>query len=52
MTQQIPGVPDGWEIEHAARIGEAGEHTVDRKGEPFLLSSRSLYLCCIIRKIE
>jgi hypothetical protein len=52
MTQQIPGVPEGWEIEHAARIGEAGEYTVDRKGEPFRLSSGSLYLCCIIRKIE
>jgi hypothetical protein len=52
MTQQIPGVPEGWELVHAARIGEAGEFTVDRKGEPFRLNSRSLYLCCIIRKIE
>jgi hypothetical protein len=52
MSNQIPGVPEGWEIEHAARIGEAGEYTVDRKGEPFRLSSGSLYLCCIIRKIE
>jgi hypothetical protein len=52
MSDQIPGVPDGWELVHAARIGEAGEFTVDRKGEPFRLNSRSLYLCCIIRKIE
>jgi hypothetical protein len=52
MTQQIPGVPEGWEVEHVSRIGEAGEHCVGPYGEPHLLEGRTIYRVCIIRKIE
>jgi len=51
-SNQIPGVPEGWEVEHVSRIGEAGEHCVGPYGEPYLLEARTQYRVCIIRKIE
>lgn len=51
-SNQTPGVPDGWEVEHVNRIGEDGEHCIDDKGEPFLLRYRTAGRVCIIRKIE
>ena len=47
----VPGVPDGWEVKHANRIGEIGEHCIV-DGKPFLLASRTHYCTCIIRKVE
>jgi hypothetical protein len=52
MRNQIPGVPDGWEIEHVSRFGEPGEHCVNPEGEPHLIVVRTVYRVCIIRKIE
>ena len=52
MTQQIPGVPEGWEVEHVSRFGEPGEHCVSPEGEPHLIRVRTVYRVCIIRKIE
>jgi hypothetical protein len=51
-SNQIPGVPEGWEIEHANRIGDDGEHCIGENGEPFLLRCRTAGRVCIIRKIE
>jgi hypothetical protein len=51
-SNQIPGVPEGWEVEHVSRIGEAGEHCVGPYGEPHLLEGRTACRVCIIRKIE
>ena len=48
----IEGVPEGWEVEHVSRIGEAGEHCVGPYGEPRLLQERTACRVCIIRKIE
>ena len=52
MSNQIPGVPEGWEVEHVSRIGDAGEHCVGPYGEPHLLQGRTACRVCIIRKIE
>jgi len=52
MTQQIPGVPDGWEVDHVNRVGEVGEHCISDHGEPVLLRYRTAGKVCIIRKIE
>jgi hypothetical protein len=52
MSNQIPGVPEGWEIEHANRIGDDGEHCIGDDGKPFLLKYRTAGRVCIIRKIE
>ncbi len=52
MANQIPGIPEGWEVEHVSRIGEAGEHCVGPYGEPHLIEGRTIYRVCIIRKIE
>jgi len=52
QSNQIPGVPEGWEIEHANRIGEDGEHCINDNGEPLLLRYRTAGRVCIIRKIE
>jgi hypothetical protein len=32
MTQQIPGVPEGWELIHANRAVMPGEYFIDRAG--------------------
>jgi len=52
MALQIPGVPDGWEVDHVNRIGEVGEHCISDHGEPVLLRYRTAGRVCIIRKIE
>ena len=52
MADQIPGVPEGWEVEHVSRFGEIGEYCVGPLGEPRLLQGRTIYRVCIIRKIE
>ena len=52
MSNQIPGVPEGWEVEHVSRFGEIGEHCVGPLGEPHLLQGRTICRVCIIRKIE
>jgi hypothetical protein len=51
-SNQIPGVPEGWVVEHANRIGEIGEHYISNDGEPVLLRHRTAGMICIIRKIE
>ncbi len=51
MSNQIPGVPEGWEVDHVNRIGEVGEHCIDGLGMPYLLRTRTLYHVCIIRKV-
>jgi hypothetical protein len=51
-SNQIPGVPEGWEVEHVSRFGEPGEHCVDSEGEPHLIVGRTVNRVCIIRKIE
>jgi hypothetical protein len=51
-SDQIPGVPEGWEVEHVSRFGEPGEHCVSPEGEPHLIVVRTIYRVCIIRKIE
>jgi hypothetical protein len=52
MTQQIPGVPEGWEVDHVSRFGEIGEYCVNPEGEPHLIVGRTIYRVCVIRKIE
>ena len=51
-SNQIPGVPEGWEVEHVSRFGEIGEYCVGPLGEPHLLQGRTICRVCIIRKIE
>ena len=51
-SNQIPGVPEGWEVDHVNRIGEVGEHCISDHGEPVLLKFRTAGRVCIIRKIE
>jgi hypothetical protein len=48
----VPGVPDGWELVHAYRIAEAGEHVLDGNGLPVLRGKRSVLKFPIIRKVE
>jgi hypothetical protein len=54
MTQQIPGVPDGWELVHAMRRAIAGEHYIGSDGvvRKCLSENESMYAYPIIRKIE
>jgi hypothetical protein len=52
MSNQIPGVPEGWEVDHVSRFGEIGEYCVNPEGEPHLIEGRTIYRVCVIRKIE
>ena len=53
MTNQIPGVPEGWELVHCLRIGEPGEIGLNQLGEPFAIGpNRTIKKVPIIRKIE
>jgi hypothetical protein len=52
QSDKIPGVPEGWEVDHVNRIGEVGEHCISDDGEPVLLRYRTAGRVCIIRKIE
>jgi hypothetical protein len=51
-SNQIPGVPDGWELVHAMRFAEAGEYILDELGKPYLSVMGSGRPFPIIRKIE
>jgi hypothetical protein len=53
MSNQIPGVPEGWELVHCLRIGEPGEIGLNQLGEPFAIGpNRTIKKVPIIRKIE
>jgi len=47
----VPGVPDWWELV-AIRNGRVGEWAIDTYGAPYELTSPTVGLCVIIRKIE
>jgi len=52
-SNQIPGVPEGWELVHAYRQAAKGEWYIDNDGTPYLNPlSESVYPHPIIRKIE
>ena len=52
MTDQIPGVPEGWELVHANRLADPGEFILTEEGNPYMASTGSGRPCPIIRKIE
>ena len=54
MTNQIPGVPEGWELVHANRRAERGEFFIDRDGSitQWDEDHKSIAIYPIIRKIE
>jgi hypothetical protein len=52
MTNQIPGVPEGWELVHANRLAEAGEVILTEEGSPYVSQSGSARPFPIIRKIK
>ena len=54
MTQQIPGVPEGWELVHANRAVMPGEYFIDRAGnvQRWGVELESAAVYPIIRKIE
>jgi len=53
MSNQIPGIPEGWELVHANRRAVKGEHYIDSDGTPHLQHlSKSVFVHAIIRKIE
>jgi hypothetical protein len=53
MTQQIPGVPEGWELVHANRFAIEGEWYIDSDGSPHLQRlGESCFVHPVIRKIE
>jgi hypothetical protein len=52
-SNQIPGVPEGWELVHAMRRATKGEWYIDNDGTPHLQHmSKSVFPHPIIRKIE
>jgi hypothetical protein len=54
MSNQIPGVPEGWELVHAMRHAIAGEHYIGSDGVVRKCLSERESMCAypIIRKIE
>ena len=53
MSNQIPGVPEGWELVHAFRQATQGEHYIDSDGSVRMLEKgKSTFAYPIIRKIE
>jgi hypothetical protein len=52
MTNQIPGVPEGWELVHANRFADPGEFILTEEGNPYMASTGSARPFPIIRKIE
>jgi hypothetical protein len=52
MSNQIPGVPEGWELVHAMRHAKSGEHFLDAKGCLKRADYRTSACHPIIRKIE
>jgi hypothetical protein len=53
-SNQIPGVPDGWELVHANRAVKPEEHFIDRAGNALYWGAEeeSAAVYPIIRKIE
>jgi hypothetical protein len=51
MADQIPGVPEGWELV-AFRRAKIGEHVIDGNGNPCKITSTTSEIFAIIRKIE
>jgi hypothetical protein len=52
-SNQIPGVPEGWELVHANRFAIEGEWYIDSDGTPHLQRlGESAFVHPIIRKIE
>jgi hypothetical protein len=51
MADQIPGVPEGWELV-AFRRAKIGEHVIDGNGNPCKITSITSEIFAIIRKIE
>jgi hypothetical protein len=53
MSNQIPGVPEGWEIERIGKPNFNVDHIINPDGRPMLCDYDSSYLNrVIIRKIE
>jgi hypothetical protein len=54
MSDKIPGVPEGWELVHANRAVNPGEHFIDRAGNVLHWGAddESSAVYPIIRKIE
>jgi hypothetical protein len=54
MSNQIPGVPEGWELVHANRAVKPGEHFIDRAGNVvhWGAEEESAAVYPIVRKIE
>lgn len=54
MSNQIPGVPEGWELVHANRTAKHGEYYIDRAGSVIhhLNENETSAVYPIIRKIE
>jgi hypothetical protein len=53
MAEQIPGVPEGWELVHANRFAIEGEWYIDSDGSPHLQRlGESCFVHPVIRKIE
>jgi hypothetical protein len=53
MSNQIPGVPEGWELVHANRFAIEGEWYINSDGTPHLQRlGESAFVHPIIRKIE
>jgi hypothetical protein len=54
MANQIPGVPDGWELVHVKRHAIVGEHYIGSDGvaRKCLSEHETMYAHPIIRKIE
>jgi uncharacterized protein YbdZ (MbtH family) len=52
--RNVPGVPEGWELVHACRQAESGEHYLDGKGHLSFstLMWRTSACYAIIRKVE
>jgi hypothetical protein len=54
MSNQIPGVPEGWDLVHANRRADQGEWFIDRDGSVLEWEEECESRCAypIIRKIE
>jgi hypothetical protein len=51
QSNQIPGVPEGWELV-AFRRAKIGEHVIDGNGNPCKITSITSEIFAIIRKVE
>ena len=53
-NNQIPGVPEGWELVHANRVAKPGEYFIDRAGNVLHwgAANESSAVYPILRKIE